>query len=762
MREAYQANYERHLLGFEKKDLRGKVVPINDEVMPAIINIDENGRPLGIWEGRVEPGNRFVFGLNFRKDRQRQWVWPILDSGFSKFDTSDLKGINVIGMTQYVKEMQEGNFLLSDTIIENNFVEYLNSLGKGVWWAFSREKTPFIYTMRGGLNQPFPNEDASYGSISMPRVRQLVKIKDPQTGEIRETVVYNQIKNKDYWKYPGLSMLWVAKAVAEKLKSSRGDDLGATNLDGMDLNGHVAPKHLDERETLLIEDPDFKELVFSQNEFKEKLASLKEVGIKEIKREEGKDVEIDVLEQAEKNKRVEIIVGDQEIIRALGLEDHFEEEEKAFIAVNFVSNTIRVTKLKPKIGNGWDSGYETLKSLDRGIGIILDALREVDGVAVITADHGSMDDFSKPGHTAGDVPLFAIDFRKGEMQVIPLKPNGSQADAMVTMLALQGIEKPAEMEGESLLPEDYQAIPNRPGVFIIADGYAFGDDPDSKFNLTLQAREKGITPTFKMLFDTLPHSRLISAGREAGLRGGKERKYSKKDLLSREEAISFLEANLMDVQEIELIDLDYETSQRYASLEGLFELRNSPFLNDRYFVVEKEENKIVVKYFDPVQYGSTDYNLWTFGAGRIVDQPIVRLDQAFLDGSIFETPAVQRLVELSKRQGYFEVSGILQEEGVHSSLRHLYHLIRYLKTQGINKFVFNMASDGRDESSGMSLKRIEELEQALKYFGIKNYVINLVGGRENIFDRAQNWNITRGFLNILLYGSRVKPEMFNP
>ncbi|MDR1064747.1 MAG: 2,3-bisphosphoglycerate-independent phosphoglycerate mutase [Oscillospiraceae bacterium] len=90
--------------------------------------------------------------------------------------------------------------------------------------------------------------------------------------------------------------------------------------------------------------------------------------------------------------------------------------------------------------------------VDECVGITLEAVRELGGVAIVTADHGNADKMlSDDGvtpftaHTTNPVPFILIgaDAR--------LRPGGRLADIAPTMLQIIGVEKPAEMTGESLI-----------------------------------------------------------------------------------------------------------------------------------------------------------------------------------------------------------------------------------------------------------------------------------------------------------------------
>src|SRR5690606_11731951 len=98
-----------------------------------------------------------------------------------------------------------------------------------------------------------------------------------------------------------------------------------------------------------------------------------------------------------------------------------------------------------------EAAVKAVEVLDNCIGRILDALAEVDGNCLITADHGNVEqmldnDSGQPmtSHTNGPVPLVYVGPRKAE-----LIPDGSLCDVAPTMLALMGLPAPTEMTGQS-------------------------------------------------------------------------------------------------------------------------------------------------------------------------------------------------------------------------------------------------------------------------------------------------------------------------
>src|SRR5699024_976013 len=94
---------------------------------------------------------------------------------------------------------------------------------------------------------------------------------------------------------------------------------------------------------------------------------------------------------------------------------------------------------------------KAIEAVDENLGRVVDRILAHDGVAIIFADHGNADTMITPEgtpHTAHTtVPVPVIVTQKG----VTLRTDGKLADVAPTMLDLLGVEKPAEMTGESLI-----------------------------------------------------------------------------------------------------------------------------------------------------------------------------------------------------------------------------------------------------------------------------------------------------------------------
>ena len=99
-----------------------------------------------------------------------------------------------------------------------------------------------------------------------------------------------------------------------------------------------------------------------------------------------------------------------------------------------------------------EAAIKALEALDECVKKVEDAINKVNGVLVITADHGNSEQMVdyKTGepytaHTTNPVPLAIVGLKNKKLK------EGRLADIAPTLLEILGLEKPEEMTGESLI-----------------------------------------------------------------------------------------------------------------------------------------------------------------------------------------------------------------------------------------------------------------------------------------------------------------------
>lgn len=99
------------------------------------------------------------------------------------------------------------------------------------------------------------------------------------------------------------------------------------------------------------------------------------------------------------------------------------------------------------------AAVKAVEAIDICLGRVLEAVEKVGGEALVTADHGNVEEMfdDESGqvstqHSTLPVPFVYVSQRTGE-----ITPGGSLADVAPTMLHLMGIPQPAEMTGRNLI-----------------------------------------------------------------------------------------------------------------------------------------------------------------------------------------------------------------------------------------------------------------------------------------------------------------------
>lgn len=99
----------------------------------------------------------------------------------------------------------------------------------------------------------------------------------------------------------------------------------------------------------------------------------------------------------------------------------------------------------------FEAAVKAVEAVDTCVGRVVEAVKEMDGCILLTADHGNADkmveDNGTPftAHTTNPVPFCVIN------HACELREGGRLADIAPTMLKILGLSQPAEMTGESII-----------------------------------------------------------------------------------------------------------------------------------------------------------------------------------------------------------------------------------------------------------------------------------------------------------------------
>lgn len=139
------------------------------------------------------------------------------------------------------------------------------------------------------------------------------------------------------------------------------------------------------------------------------------------------------------------------------------------------------------------------------------------------------------------------------------------------------------------------------------------------------------------------------------------------------------------------------------------------------------------------QMGTSEVNHMVIGAGRIIYQDLVKINNAIEDKTFFKNPALLAAMEHVKKNGStLHLQGLIGTGGVHSYSTHLYALLTMAKEQGIQNVVVHAFMDGRDTAPTSGKHYLAELEEKMSELGIGR--IASITGRYYAMDRDTNWD----------------------
>lgn len=139
------------------------------------------------------------------------------------------------------------------------------------------------------------------------------------------------------------------------------------------------------------------------------------------------------------------------------------------------------------------------------------------------------------------------------------------------------------------------------------------------------------------------------------------------------------------------------------------------------------------------QIGNSEVGHTNIGAGRIVFQNLVRINNSIEDGSFFSNPAFLKAAKNCKENSSaVHIMGLLSDGGVHSHLNHLFALLEFFKQKNIEKIYVHVFTDGRDVLQTSAAGFLKQLKQKIEQ--IKAGKIATVSGRFYAMDRDNRWD----------------------
>ena len=142
------------------------------------------------------------------------------------------------------------------------------------------------------------------------------------------------------------------------------------------------------------------------------------------------------------------------------------------------------------------------------------------------------------------------------------------------------------------------------------------------------------------------------------------------------------------------------------------------------------------------QMGNSEVGHLNLGAGAVVKQDLLRIDEAVEDGSFFENETLRAACDTER----LHLLGLVSRGGVHSSMDHLRALIELAGREGVPDVIIHAFTDGRDTLPDSGAGYVAEVES---WGGAR---IASVTGRYYAMDRDRRWDRTKLAWDALVHG----------
>ena len=136
--------------------------------------------------------------------------------------------------------------------------------------------------------------------------------------------------------------------------------------------------------------------------------------------------------------------------------------------------------------------------------------------------------------------------------------------------------------------------------------------------------------------------------------------------------------------------------------------------------------------------GNSEVGHLNIGAGRVVWQDVVRIDQTIKNGELKNIENIKASFTRAKDgNGRLHLLGLVSDGGVHSHINHLIALLKVAKEIGVPKVFIHFFGDGRDTDPKSGAGHLEHLLKEAKDIGVGD--LATIVGRYYIMDRDKRW-----------------------
>ena len=169
---------------------------------------------------------------------------------------------------------------------------------------------------------------------------------------------------------------------------------------------------------------------------------------------------------------------------------------------------------------------------------------------------------------------------------------------------------------------------------------------------------------------------------------------------------------------------------------------NTPFIDSLY---KKFPNSELITHGEMVglpkdQMGNSEVGHMNIGAGRIVNQDLLRINKDIKKGDFKTNPTLLEAIDNAKKNNKtIHIVGLISDGGIHSHINHLYNICDLIIKHNVEKVFIHGFTDGRDTDPRSGLKFVKSI---LEKYQNTNVKLASISGRYYAMDRDNRWKRT--------------------
>lgn len=152
--------------------------------------------------------------------------------------------------------------------------------------------------------------------------------------------------------------------------------------------------------------------------------------------------------------------------------------------------------------------------------------------------------------------------------------------------------------------------------------------------------------------------------------------------------------------------------------------------------------------------GNSEVGHLNIGAGRVVCQDLMKIDNAIKNGSFYTNNVFNSVLSrVADKKSAIHFLGLVSDGGVHSQMDHLFALIDMAADKGLTEIYIHAIMDGRDTPPDSGIRYITRLKEYIDKK--KAGTIATICGRFYAMDRDSRWERVKKAYDLYVQGKGV-------